>query len=121
MTTPFFSRRFALIAVAALALLVAALACEGSVGTPASVTLINDSSTDICFFYVSPSDSDEWGDDRLGEDNVVSPGESFTVENVDPGTYDFLARDCDGNDLDTEEGVEVGAGQPITWTFTDTQ
>src|SRR5436190_23176157 len=41
-------------------------------------TLRNTSSSTIMRFYVSPSTSDQWGADQLGED-VVHPGSSYTL------------------------------------------
>src|ERR1700704_185287 len=51
-------------------------------------TLRNSSSTTITRFYVSPSASNRWGDDQLG-DAVVRPGGSWTfhfAEGVGGGT-----------------------------------
>jgi hypothetical protein len=41
-------------------------------------TLRNTSSDTIMRFYVSPSTSDQWGDDQLGEE-MVPPGSSYTL------------------------------------------
>ncbi len=43
-----------------------------------SFTLHNTSAHAILYFYASPSSSDEWGDDILG-DAIIEPGESGTV------------------------------------------
>ena len=42
------------------------------------VTLTNDTERDIHYFYASPSSSEEWGDDILG-DEVLEAGGSGTV------------------------------------------
>lgn len=101
-------------------MLLAVLACGTATVTLATVTVNNNSTQPICFVYISPSDSNEWGEDRLGAEDTIEPGESFEIS-VDPGTYDLRADDCDGNVIDEEQGVEVGTGQNINWDFTDTQ
>ncbi len=72
----------------------------------ATITLINNSDQDICYVYISPTTSDEWGEDWLGAVEIVGPGEQRTFE-VDPGTYDMMATDCDDNEIDTQWEVEV--------------
>jgi hypothetical protein len=86
-------------------------------GSGATVSVINSSSVDICFLYISPSTSDSWGDDVLGSGNVLSPGETFDAS-VSPGTYDFRADNCSNEEIDSEQDVEVTA-EGVTWTFTD--
>jgi hypothetical protein len=86
-------------------------------GGTATVSVVNSSAVDICFLYVSPSVSDDWGEDVLGSDNLLSPGETFDVS-VAPGTYDFLAENCDGEEIDSESDVVV-TEEGVTWTFTD--
>ncbi|MEL6271213.1 MAG: serine protease, partial [Chloroflexota bacterium] len=44
----------------------------------ASLTLTNDSATAICYVYISPSDSNSWGDDRLGNREIVRAGTDRT-------------------------------------------
>ena len=54
-------------------------------------TLRNASSATIMRFYVSPSTSDQWGADQLG-DEVVHPGSSYTLyfaEGAAGGTCQF--------------------------------
>jgi hypothetical protein len=75
----------------------------------------NDSSETVCFIYISPSTSDTWGEDWLGDD-VIAPGDTYTFD-VPAGTYDLEANDCDGNALGTQ--VEVDLSEPLEWTFTD--
>ncbi len=87
----------------------------GKAGTHV-VTVENDSSTDVCYVYISPSTSENWGDDWLGQKESIKSGSSRHFF-VSPGTYDLLAIDCDGNDLAQETGVEVDSD--ITWTLSD--
>jgi hypothetical protein len=63
-----------------------------------SINIVNNTGYDIYFLYVSPSESDEWGDDILG-DAILEDGKTFnyrlsqSLGNV--STYDFLAEDED--------------------------
>ncbi|HID88654.1 MAG TPA: hypothetical protein EYP52_02960 [Anaerolineae bacterium] len=107
-------RGYLLIALAVLVL--AGVACSfcplipsgpsGPTSGKATITLLNDSGQDICFVYISPVTSDEWGEDWLDIMEVIGPGEQRTFE-VDPGTYDMLATDCDDNEIDIRWEVEV--------------
>lgn len=63
-------------------------------------------SWDIWYVYVSPATDDSWGDDRIGAENILSPGNTITVW-VDPGTYDIMVEDVD-EDTYSRYGVEVG-------------
>ena len=81
--------------------------------------LENQSNVDICYVFISPSNSDDWGDDWMGEAEGIPAGE-LRVFYVAPGTYDLLARDCvgDGNDLIEEVGVNL-SDDWTTWTISE--
>jgi hypothetical protein len=87
---------------------------------PASVALeiVNESSQVICYVYIALSTSDTWGADRLGENTIIAPGETFSVYDIPPGTYDLLAQDCEENIL-VESGGEVFEDDVYTWTIFD--
>jgi hypothetical protein len=102
-------------------LVVAVLACDGGGDggggeETSALTIFNDSSETICFVYISPSDSDEWGEDVLGDGNLIEPGDTYTFD-VIVGTYDLMAENCDGDLLDIQEGVDLS--EPQEWTFSD--
>jgi hypothetical protein len=78
--------------------------------------LINNSSVAICYLYVSPSDSDEWGPDQLGENTVVDPGATFTLTGIEPGQYDMRVESCEGDSLE-EYGLDLT--QNFTYTVND--
>ncbi len=88
----------------------------GVTGRPATLTLVNDSSLEICYVYVSPTTEDEWGDDWLGAQETILPGDSRDFQ-VLAGSYDLLAADCDGNALDEQYGISVAG--TLEWTLTD--
>ncbi len=81
-----------------------------------TLDIVNQSNSTICYVYVSPTTSAEWGDDQLGAGNVVAPGTTFTITNVPEGTYDLRADDCDNNPIVEEFGVVVTPAG-ITWTI----
>ncbi len=89
-----------------------------TVGKPGThiLTVKNDSATEICYIYISPVTSDEWGDDWLGAKETINTGD-VRYFFVDPGTYDLMAADCDGNEVAREEQVEID--DDITWTLSD--
>jgi S1-C subfamily serine protease len=65
---------------------------------PVTLTLHNDGPEEICYLYVSPSTSTAWGADRLGLEETLVPGASFTTP-LPPATYDLLGVDCDDKDV----------------------
>ncbi|MBC7228271.1 MAG: hypothetical protein H5T61_13750 [Thermoflexales bacterium] len=83
----------------------------------APVKVVNNSSHEICYIYISPSDSDTWGPDWMGKDTTIPGGSTQTLQ-VPLGTYDLRADDCDHNVLDTQSGITLGA-DGITWTLED--
>ncbi|OPL18716.1 MAG: hypothetical protein AVO35_05140 [Candidatus Aegiribacteria sp. MLS_C] len=72
----------------------------------AEVTIINGlEAFDIHDIYIDPSD-EPWGEDRLGAEEILEPGGSFTVE-IEQGTWDIQIIDED-EDTYTLWQVEVG-------------
>ena len=72
------NRRSIVLTLGALALLAAILACSISGGGPGSgvFRLDNQSGQTICYVYISPTTSSEWGDDWLGSTEVVEDGDT---------------------------------------------
>ncbi len=81
-------------------LMLVSLACSGLPGGGGSstsgvdITIENQSPDEICYVLISPSSDDSWGDDRLGGDEVVEPGDS-RVFNMPDDTYDIRVETCD--------------------------
>ncbi|MEA3396970.1 MAG: hypothetical protein U9R05_05860 [Chloroflexota bacterium] len=90
-----------------------------TVGGAGLVELVayNESSIELCYIYISSTTSDDWGDDWLGGKEVISPGDGVRIFYVTPGTYDLLAQDCDGEDVVTENEIELDSG--TDWTISD--
>ncbi len=90
-----------------------------TVGGAGLVELVayNESSIELCYVYISPTTSDDWEDDWLGGKEVISAGDGVRIFYVAPGAYDLLAQDCDGEDVITENEVELDSY--TDWTISD--
>lgn len=96
-----------------LSVVIGMMACSGDKGTgpnpEATVTVENQilfqgDNYDIWEVYISPSESDSWGDNLLGEAELAyGKKRRFTIE---PGVYDLRIVD---EDLDayTRYGIEI--------------
>lgn len=80
------------------------------------LVIANEGSETICYVYIAPADSDSWGADQLGEDTIIAPGESFSVYDIPPNTYDLLAEDCYENMLAESKGEPL-VDEVYTWTI----
>jgi hypothetical protein len=58
----------------------------------ASLQVTNESEDTIGYLYISPSESDSWGTDWLGDD-AIAVGETYTVEGIPLDTYDIRVED----------------------------
>ena len=83
---------------------------------PVEFVLENSSVSDICLAYLSPPGAQNWGEDELGDDFVLSPAQAVPLE-VPAAMHDVLLVDCDGNTL--LEEYEVNATANITYTVSD--
>ena len=79
--------------------------------------VINESSSDVCFIYISPTTSDEWGEDWMGAQEVIPQGGGTRIFYVNAGTYDLAVDDCEGEPLAEEN--EVNIQEWFTWTLSD--
>ncbi len=61
----------------------------------AQLLFINESESDVYFFHISPTDSDDWGDEMLGEMGyiIAETGRRFFF--VEPGVYDIRVGNKD--------------------------
>jgi hypothetical protein len=81
-----------------------------------SLDIANYTEEPICFVYISPADTEDWGPEQLGEGNVIAPGDTFTITNIPPAAYDIKAEDCNGDVVARNDGVKLGA-LDFTWTL----
>ncbi len=77
----------------------------------------NESSTEVCYVYFSESGNEDWGDDWLGNKESIAAEDGQRIFYMEPGTYDLLAQDCDGEDLVEERDVDLSSD--TTWTISD--
>ena len=68
--------RLLLTAVAAFVLVL--VLAQGALADPRDFELDNNGSVDIAYVYVSPSATDDWGDDLMGTD-VLPSGQSVNI------------------------------------------
>ena len=73
----------------------------------APILVENNSEFDIVLFYISPSESDDWGEDWLGEAGYIPAGTGRRFFFVQPDEYDFLAIDSEGETVLQAMGIEV--------------
>jgi hypothetical protein len=56
--------------------------------------VVNQTSADICYVLISPSAADEWGDDWLGDEEIIKTGMS-RVFDVPGEPHDAMFLNCD--------------------------
>lgn len=78
-----------------LLILIGLLASNTAMGS--KVVIENESDWDIHFLYLSPTSSDDWGPDQLG-DEVLSSGSRFKIKGIDCDTYDVRIIDEDDDE-----------------------
>lgn len=81
----------------ALGLLTIAAASGAGRTTSSTITVVNNSTLEIRHLYLSPTDSDNWGSDRLG-DSSIAPAGSFALSDVscEQGSIKVIAEDQNG-------------------------
>ncbi len=70
------------------------------------LTVVNDTVMPACFLYLSPSRAQNWGQDDLGETEVVLSRTSRVFE-VPASTYDLLVLDCDLERVAEHYGIDL--------------
>jgi hypothetical protein len=88
----------------------------GESGANVKLTVINDSSTEVCYIYISPTTGDDWGDDWMGEMESLPAG-GLRAFYMKGNTYDLQAIDCEDNVLIEE--YEVDLSSDLEWTLYD--
>ena len=71
-----------------------------SCGTAAELQIVNSSGKAIQELYLAASGERTWGADRLREKrpSVIARGETHTIGDVAPGTYQLMLVDADGSE-----------------------
>jgi len=78
-------------------------------------TIVNNSSVDLCWVYLSPSTDDEWGPDQLGSE-ILHAGESWVIMGLEAGMYDLRIEACGEGELE-DYGLNVSGD--FEYTVTD--
>lgn len=86
-------------------------------GGTLEVEIVNKSTVEICNVLITPSTVDTWGKDLLGIEEVIPAEDGVRCIYVEPGTYDLLAQDCEGEDVVQMFGADLMTHQ--TWTIVD--
>lgn len=104
---------------ALIALFVLGLGCGGGSTTvlqqptgagPATIQIDNISNETIYYVYMSPTQQSTWGPDLLGS-RVLQRGQRFTLQNIQPGTWDLRVVDQSRNYKEWRNfRVEAGGG-----------
>ncbi len=81
----------------------------------AALEIVNASGLDIWYLLVSPSDSEMWGDDRLGDD-ILFAGDTKVIEGLAPGMYDVQALDEEEDVIETVWEIELTGETSLTLT-----
>jgi len=93
---------------------------ETDCGYTQDISIRNDTGFDIWYVYISPTDSDDWGEDRLG-DEVIMDGDSFTICMPGYGSkcqFDVKIVDSDGDDY-VKMDVNLCSIESLTFTLDD--
>jgi len=85
-------------------------------GANSEFLILNRSAVVICYVNFSPTADPMWGDDRLGAQEVISPGQDRGWR-VPADTYDFRLLDCNQRVLMERRQEPIGSGQRRTVTF----
>jgi hypothetical protein len=84
-----------------------------STGGTVQFTVINQTTTAVCFVYISPTTSEYWDEDWLGSDTIPAGG-SY-VFSVPSGSYDLRADFCGGGDPYVEWARSITSAS--TWAI----
>lgn len=79
-----------------------------------TITVVNNTTREIRFLYLSPANADDWGPDQLNG-AAIGVGQTYTLSGVSGGgTIKVVAEDQDGCFLSQVVDYTNGA----TWTLT---
>src|SRR6266849_2106441 len=83
----------------------------------AELEIVNSSGKPINELYVAASGQRSWGADRLREKQprVIARGETHTVADLAPGTYQLMLVDADGSECEIDS-VDITADYRLDLT-----
>ena len=77
--------------------------------------IVNNTGSEVCYLYLSPTQAQNWGPDELGSELKLADGDVVNLSIVGE-IYWLLAEDCDHNTLVQIEDVEMLGGGSFTLT-----
>ena len=80
-----------------------------------SFTFVNASDVDICAIAAKVDTDEQWNENILEE--ILKPGDTYTMTDLEPMTVDLIARDCAEEIIDTAYDTVIEG--PITWEITN--
>ena len=94
--------------------------CYASQVNQTTITAVNRTGYPGFYLYISPTSSDTWGPDRLGE-GILSNSQSITLQNIPASSnnrYDARLVDSDGDSY-TKWNVLIMPNETVEFTFDD--
>ena len=82
--------------------------------SPVDLTVNNNSSTEVCGVFATPSSAADWGLNEMFSDESLLPGSALTVP-VTTGRWDILFTDCNPETLDEIEGIEITTDTSVAY------
>ena len=79
-----------------------------------TLTVVNSSSKEIRYLYLSPAENDNWGSDQLNGSGIAAGGTRTVNFSWDQSTVKLVGEDQDGCFLSTTVNVTSN----IEWTIT---
>jgi hypothetical protein len=77
------------------------------------IAIDNQLAVGVCFVQASPSGAANWGQDELGNQEVIESGGTITLF-LPAGIYDLRALDCDANTLFEEYELDFTTATTLT-------
>ena len=90
-------------------------------GNNISITIANDTGYEVHYVYISPSNVDSWGSDKLDSNEVLRSGafRRFSLPPLDvTRTYDIMIVDLDGDSY-TKFDVTISPNMIVRFIFDD--
>jgi hypothetical protein len=111
-------KRTSLVGIVALVALAFVLFApvDASAADTATVRILNKSKWDIHHFYLSSTDTEDWGPDQLGDD-VLESGSSFTLTDIECDMWDIKVVDEDGDECEIRNVALCD--EDAVWKITD--
>ena len=70
------------------------------------VLISNSLDEEVCYLFISPVTSDDWGQDWLGDIESLPSG-GVRIIFVSPGIYDFSALNCEDEEIGYQYDISV--------------